>query len=59
MLLLVALRAAGLTVRLGGALAVLAAFVVARGVGFAIYVGADTPMELLRQMGAAMGAGPC
>jgi hypothetical protein len=45
--------------RLGRVLAVFAAFFVARGIGFALYMGASTPGEYFRQVGATFGSGLC
>lgn len=45
--------------RLGLAVAVVAAFLMAKSAGFAFYVGADSPAEYLRQMGGTFSSGFC
>ena len=55
----VAVRPSSLVTRVGLAALVIAAFVVARGIGFAAYVGASGPGDYLRQVGSTFSSGLC
>lgn len=58
-LAIVVLTHAGVAQRAGLALLVIGLFFVARAAGFAGYLGAGSPGEFLRQMGAAFSSGLC
>jgi len=55
----VLLGSASLRSRVGLTVVVVAAFLVARGAGFAAYLGAGSPGEYLRQFGSTFSAGLC
>ena len=57
--LAVLLSFGSLTKRVGLAILVVVVFFVARGAGFAAYLGEDSPGEYLRQLGSTFSSGLC